>query len=536
MGRLWKFDPSDPRRVPSRPLTTTITLTLAGEMGLLDLPPEILDLIIDVTAPNGIESFVLSCKAIHERAKSQIARHNELKRRWGHTTNASPALRGNTLNILYEVSRDPIIAEYIETLSLWDRRTEDEVTPDLNGYDFREDDAAMKGIKKLLESAEYYAMADRDEWWRQIQEEDAVGEDTSIDKLYATVALLALLPNVKVLQLPDRWHEVRKGEAAQSLVPAVESLITTSNASLRRLRPLGSLETILPFVEEGYDVRAGLQCLQPFMCLDSIRNLFAVSCVATEDDWGNTPFEWPNPNIKSTLSRIELASCCMDTHGLSALLANTPSLTIFRYSHQTKWDGMESDWNPGEFLQVLANYCGDQLLELAITVDELHGAIINGLSSFLRFSKLQKLEVDVIAFCGPPVESGQRLGRFAHVPDGATPWQYVDIPCMGEMLPDSIQELQVNTDYPAPNKDALWALFKNIKSQKKERLVQLHKIVIRQYRASTAWSMATDHGAIFEAFDEFTDTPRGRAMMPEWKRQFDTRVGGIVMTTREGLM
>ncbi|KAH7409804.1 hypothetical protein DE146DRAFT_604936 [Phaeosphaeria sp. MPI-PUGE-AT-0046c] len=503
-------------------------------MGLLDLPPEILDLIIDITAPDGIESFVLSCKAIHQRAKSQIARHNELKRKWCHTTNASPALRGNTLNILYEISRDPIIAEYIETLSLWDRRTEEEVIPDLNGYDFREDDSAMRGIKSLLQSAEYYAMADRDEWWRQIQEEDAVGEDTSIDKLYATVALLALLPNVKVLQLPDRWHEVRKGEAAQSLVQAVETLINTSNASLRRLRPLGSLETILPFVEEGYDVRAGLQCLQPFMCLSSIRNLFAVSCVATEDDWGNVPLEWPNPHHKSPLTRIELASCCIDAHGLSVLVANTPALTIFRYSHQTKWDGLESDdWNPGEFQQVLANHCGDQLLELAITIDELHGAVINGLSSFLRFPKLQKLEVDVIPFCGPPVESGQRLGLFAHVPDGAAPWVYTDIPCMGEMLPDSICELQVNTEYPEPSKQALWALFKNIKSQKIERLVNLDRVVIRQYGASTAFAMATDHGAIFEAFDEDSTTPRSRAMMPEWKRQFDTHVGGIIMTTRE---
>ncbi|OAL00871.1 hypothetical protein IQ06DRAFT_134380 [Phaeosphaeriaceae sp. SRC1lsM3a] len=502
-------------------------------MGLLDLPPEILDLIIDDTAPNGIESFVLSCKAIHERAKSQIARHNELKRKWGHTTNASPALRGNTLNILYEISRDPIIAEYIETLSLWDRRTEEEVIPDLNGHDFREDDAAMQGIKRLLQSAEYYAMADRDEWWSQIQEEDAVGEDTSIDKLYATVALLALLPNVKVLQLPDRWHEVRQGEAAQSLVQAVESLITISNASPRRLRPLGSLETILPFVEEGYDVRAGLQCLQPFMCLNSIRSLFAVSCVATEDDWGDVPFEWPNPSLKSPLTRIELASCCMDASGLSVLLAHTPALTIFRYSHQTKWDGLESDWNPGEFLQVLANHCGDQLLELAITIDELHGAIINGLSSFLRFPKLEKLEVDVIPFCGPPVESGQRLGRFAHLPEGAEPWQYVDIPCMGEMLPASIRELQVNTDHPAPSKQALFALFKNIKSQKRDRLVHLDRVIIRQYRASTAREMASDHGVTFEPFDEFVESPRARAMMPEWKRQFDTRVGGIVMTTRD---
>jgi hypothetical protein len=232
-------------------------------MSLLDLPPEILDLIIDVAGPSGLESFVLSCKAIYQRATLQIAHHNELKRIWSHANNAGQARRGDTLSILYEISREPVIAEYITTLSLWDRRFSDEIDQLVTENDFRKDETAMAKIEQMLRSTEYYTMADQHDWWQQIQEEDASGEETHVDKLYATVALLALLPNLRVLQLPDRWHEVRRGEAAESLVPAVESLVAMSNNSRRRLRPLGSLETILPFVEEGYDVRAGLQCLQP---------------------------------------------------------------------------------------------------------------------------------------------------------------------------------------------------------------------------------------------------------------------------------
>jgi len=502
-------------------------------MGLLDLPPEILDLIIDVTVPDGLESFVLSCKAVFERAQSQIAHHNELKKRWSRTNNAHPACRGDTLSILYEISREPIIAEYIENLSLWDRRSRDEVNHQLYGYEFREDESAMNNIRDLLRSSEYYAMADQDEWWHQILEEDAAGEESDMDKLYATVALLTLLPNVKVLQLPDRWHEVRSSEAAEALVPSVESLIAISNNSNRRLRPLSSLETILPFVEEGYDVRVGLQCLQPFMYLKSIRNLYAVSCVAVEDDWGNVPFEWPNPTLKSPLTRIELASCCIDAGGLSVLLANTPAITIFRYSHQTKWDGLEYDWNPGEFLEALTNHCGRSLKELAITIDELHGEVVNGLSSFMRFDKLEKLEVDVLPFCGPPLESGQRLGRNAFKPKGAKAWTHDDIPCMGDMLPPSIRELQVNTDFPEPSEEALKALFKNIKDRRQDKLTLLRTSILRQYVSSTAQKIAEDHSVKLEVFDEHLAEPRPRCMMPQWKREFDATVGGIVMTTEE---
>jgi hypothetical protein len=503
-------------------------------MGLLDIPPELIDLIIDITVPDGLESFALSCKTVYGRAKSQIAHHNELKKRWSHTTNAHPALRGDTLSVLYEISREPIVAEYIRFLGLWDRRTEAEVDHDLKRYDFRKDQIAMERIKSLLRSAQYYADADPEEWWPQILDEDAAGEDTSVDKLYATVALLALLPNVKTLQLPDRWHEVRKAEAAETLVPYVEKLISMSNDSTRRLRPLALLETMLPFVEEGFDVRVGLQCLQPFMCLKSIRHIFAVSCVAVEDDWGDVPtFEWPRPSIKSPMTRIELVSCCVDAGGLSRMLANTPAVSIFKYSHQTKWDGIEYDWNPGEFIEVLANYRGDGLVELAITIDELHGEIVNGLSSFMRFPKLQKLEVDVLPFCGPPMESGQRLGRNATIPKGANPWTHYDIPCMGDMLPPSIRELQVNTEFPEPSEQALEALFKNIKDRKKDKLTQLTTSIIRQYMSNTAQQLADEHCSILEVFDADRADPRPRSLMPLWKREFDELVGGIVMTTEQ---
>jgi len=501
-------------------------------MGLLDIPPEVLDLIIDASAPDGLESLVLTCKTIYARANTQITRHNALKKRWTYATNASLARRGDTLSLLNEIAREPIIAEYIQGLSLWDRRTADEVQSAEGAYEFRSDEVAMERIKSLIARSELYIRAKSDDWWDQILQEDAAADEENVDKLYATVALLSLLPNLKTFQPPDRWHEVRENEAAEALVPAVESLVSISNNSKRKPSPLGSLETIFPFVEEGYDIRVGLQCLQPFMSLKNLRNLYAVSCVAVEDDWGDVPFHWPDHSLKSHLTRIELASCCMDAGGLAILLQHTPALTAFRYSHQTKWDGLEYDWNPGMFLETLANYCGERLTDLALTVDELHGEIVNGASSFMRFVRLERLEVDVLPFCGPPLESGQRLGRDARIPKGARPWSHVDIPCMGDMLPASMRELQVNTDHPAPSKQALLALFKNIKDRREDKLLQLEKVVVRQYRSSTAQQLAYDHNMILEVFEQGKENPLPRSMNPQWKREFDSRVGGIVMTSQ----
>jgi hypothetical protein len=263
-------------------------------MGLLDLPPEIIDYILDFAGPAGLEGFVLSCKAVYERATTQIQNHNYLRRRWRHANNQSTSRRSDTLSVLYEISRNPIIAEYIETLSLWDRRSDVEIESQDVMDSFRGDEQAMQQIKGLLHNTEFFQSADLEEWWIEIVEEDQDTGSDSVDKLYATVALLTLLPNLKTLQLPDRWHEVRSDEAAEALVPSVESLVSMSNDNTHRLRwqALQSLETMMPFTEEGYDVRVGLQCLQPFMALRSIRNLYAVSCVAIEDDWGGIPFHW----------------------------------------------------------------------------------------------------------------------------------------------------------------------------------------------------------------------------------------------------
>ena len=264
------------------------------------------------------------------------------------------------------------------------------------------------------------------------------------------------------------------------------------------------------------------------MTLKSNRNLFAVSCSAVDEGWEGLSFRWLDPNIKSPLTRVEFASCCMDATGLASFLINVPALRVFRYSHQTKWHGLQHDWNAGEILETLANYCSETLVDIALTIDELFGEIINGLCSFLRFTKLERLEVDVECFCGPPLESGQRLGADARIPEGAVAWGHADIPCMGDMLPESVRELHVNTNYPHPSKQALRSLFKNIVSRRKDKLMNLHTAVIRQYRSSSAKEIASNHEVVIEIFDEGVENPRPRSMMPLWKREFDQRVGGIV--------
>ncbi|KAF2251274.1 hypothetical protein BU26DRAFT_279643 [Trematosphaeria pertusa] len=504
-------------------------------MGLLDLPTELLDGILDLTLPSGIESFALTCKTAYALAAPQVQRHNALKRQWRRTTNYSTPRHGDTLRILYEISRDPLVAEYIESLDLWN---EEEPGPDEEEDagregglldDFRTDQAAMEKLKEMVTASEFLD-GDGQEWWEQIVKEEEAYDGDNQHLSHATIALLGLLPNLKTLRLWPDWLEISRSS------PKHDKWLRTMNEGLKRIvnragqgsgRPLGKLQAIVPYMWAGYEERTGLQDVQAFMTLPSLTELYLVSCIAVDDGYSGIPFEWAAPGLMSHLTRIELASCCMDADGLSALVSHTPKLSIFRYSHETKWHGCEHDWNPGSFIEALARNCGNTITELAITIDTLYGEIINGASSFLFFPKLEILEVDVRIFCGPPVESGQQLGENAVMPEGARPWTKEDIPCIGSMMPKSIVQLSINTEFPEPDEMALKSLLKNLKEQRAERLHKLETVILRQYSNDSAHEFAINAGATLEAFDHGVENVRPRHTMPLWKREFAERTAWL---------
>lgn len=49
-------------------------------MTLLDLPSELLCLIIELALPEGFEGIAVSCKAIYKASQASITKHNRLKR------------------------------------------------------------------------------------------------------------------------------------------------------------------------------------------------------------------------------------------------------------------------------------------------------------------------------------------------------------------------------------------------------------------------------------------------------------------------
>jgi hypothetical protein len=494
-------------------------------MGLLDLPLEILDDIIDRTLPSGIESFALCCTAVHARAASQIRRHNALKRQWKHTSHTGPR-RGDTLQILYDILHDPLAAQYIETLNLWDRR--ELGTGD--STDFRADRESMAGIRKMVLEAEclHKAGIDGESWWNKMTDGEDPGD---VCPVYTAIALLSQLPNLIALQLPHEWYVVDPDQLPEDdykqLVPVLDAMVEYANSAKGGDKPLRRLEAVLPFMPEGYEERAALQCVASFLRLKSIRSLYAVSSLAVDDHYTGVPFQWHFPHVDSSLTRVELPYCCLDADEISVLASHTPQLKVFKYSHQTKWHGCQYDWNPGTFAEAVSKHCGESIVELALTIDELHGEVVNGVSCFFSFPKLEILEVDAAVFRGPPVESGQKLGSEPHLEEGESAWTEEDIPCIGDMLPDGIREVHINIDYPDPDESVTRILLKNVKEHRTTNLGSLAKFTVRQYSGDGARPLTDDAEVILEAFEKGRARKLPRSMMPVWKRVFEEQVSGF---------
>ncbi|KAF2118413.1 hypothetical protein BDV96DRAFT_516703 [Lophiotrema nucula] len=517
-------------------------------MHLLDLAPELLECIIDYTLPLGFEGFALCCKTTHTLSQAKIALHNHYKQKW-RVANASARAAGDPFGLLYEIALDPLLAKYIEVFNFGDWNREAMLT-------VRHNDEVMIKIKDLLISSPYFRLADVDfqEWWTELEEEFQRGRhedsDAHNDFPYATISLLLFLPNIIEIKFAEAWGSSRwyidndAEKKARLRDPVLDSIVELSHGSAFEGRSLNRLETVLPFMRGGYNTKTGFQAVEPFVLIPSVKELYSTSLVATEKGLGisfSHPFSrgWQNPNIISGLRRMELAYCCMDGGTLDTILEKIPRLETFRYEHECKHHGVEYEWDAASFVETLGKRCGNTLTELAITSSQAHiGGIENGAETFEVFEKLERLEIDVRIFMGPPKSSGQKRGFAGFSPEGTTLWQEADLPNLANILPPSIKSLDMNTDFPKDgdmnDKDAvaLNALLKGFREQRQKILPNLERVVVRQMGAESAKRLADEAGCDFEIYR--ADNTGGRILgrsrgsfRAKWIRDFDERVGGV---------
>lgn len=392
---------------------------------ILNLPPEILDEISSQLLPHSIESFVLTCRTLYVRSAPIIQRHNAYRARWRKTTHQG--FRNDLSAMLLEIVNDPLSAQYIEKLHLWDQRSHEEISAAMskakNRYDGQWIAHHWQPLVEMVKESAILKEADVDaelwlddlrwESWCCRENSDVLNHDYRMhvncvndDGPHLTITLLTLLllfPELKELGLPAFWKGLRENEpqASEEIYPACQRLLKHLIQRPRFDSPhigpssLGKLETLLPYGKPGYDERIALQNIEYFLPLPNLQNVYSVSGIADFDGYTGIPFDWQPHNsvVNMVFRRLELSSCVCDGEGLRRLLSRTPLLEVFKYHLEVKWHGCGSELEAKPFLDAVGDCVGTTLKELAIiTIDATQ--IEEPISDFKAFSRLEKLECD----------------------------------------------------------------------------------------------------------------------------------------------
>ena len=531
-------------------------------MRLLDLAPELLDEIIGYCMPVGFESFALTCKGSYTYCRPQIALHNRLSKRWKYTTNQFPR-QHDTLRLLLEIVKEPLVAQYIQHLDLWDyHRSYETDVPRLipivnNVYDpeadFRDDEATMLEIKDLIMHSSiprYLALAgiDAEDWWMQFSVPRIPSGTTSrgrnasndlpskINQEYAFLALLFLLPNLRSLAPYYEWSDLNVYEEDSHqqhyVYPVLDALVEQSHKPHSIGQPLSNLATILPNYTGGSQARASLGPLQWFMQLPSVTALYGVSCLASSNNnrYGFY-FSWRYLSIPNNLTRLELAYSDIDPDNISRLLSSTRQLQSFRFHYQWKGTGIRPPWSAQLFVEAVAECCGPTITELAVTL-AVDDYIKHGVQSFLGFPKLEKLEIDLRILCGPSRESGRELvwslaERRYRVPEGVCAWSQVELPCLASILPKSLECVHINIDGSRDGLDVM-ALLSDFTEERAALVPGLEKVLFRRWHVGLEKELVEAEGCEFEIVEPHSNPSRSSRRRPAfWMREFEVHADGV---------
>lgn len=323
--------------------TPQLRNTIWHTMSLMGLPPELLCQIIRETIPIDYESFVLSCRTIYEIGREFLEKHNRLRRRF-RRFQYDDSLQCS-LQLLWTIARDPIIAEYIQSANFLD-----DVSPEklqlkgLKEWDFFLGDGnAVQLIKDVFKQSQLpqHVNSDPHEWLKRI----ATGNTIGALSILATTVILSLLPNLEALVLPKQWANFTPAigntpeDEKVALWKAWDWIVQEANVKDNRPRALSKVTRMSLFHAARDDRPLGLSILSPFLILPSLREFRASNCLANRAWLVGKPFSWRYPSYISNLEKVEFAWCCMDAAELSNFLVHTPRLRSFKLSYASKWWG-----------------------------------------------------------------------------------------------------------------------------------------------------------------------------------------------------
>ncbi|KAF2690897.1 hypothetical protein K458DRAFT_287297 [Lentithecium fluviatile CBS 122367] len=442
---------------------------------IYDLPTELINDIAGRLLPDTIEALALSCKTILAKCEHTLDKHKRYRAEYGEWENRGPH-DGDILYFLHEIAQDSLMAEYVESLNLRDRKGQ------VDAGERRESgkiDKSLHIIQKLVEKKAPFLLSQTGlhpldchyDWLDEVRDEMLHFVPGNIQEpytMFSAMTLLSLLPNLRELTLHPAWPGGRTPTLALFAYSSVkESTLpfSTSEQCSARCWPLAKLETLLPYNAVSGRHQSEFDMLEPFFILPSLRNAYFMSVQIGEREsrtWLRQLADSGSltQNITSSLRRLEIVHGCCGPHGLKGFLIHCRNLEVLKYAHQEPMHTHSPEFDPSTFISDIRDHVGVTLKELAISILVYNrdlGPIVEGLETL---TVLEETELDVRLF-------------------ECYPTDYYSTPSLSDLLPRSIRTVILDMEDDPSQLDILKCLLDDFVQVRSEKLPNLEKITVR---------------------------------------------------------
>lgn len=358
-------------------------------MALLDLPDELLALIVAHTIPKGFESLCLTCHKLHTLCKPSIRQHNELRSHFRifnyFAKDRYPSFTIRTsFELIARIAEEPVVARYIEHA---DFKVDTRIPVGRASWRMERYGYRPETVRDLFASSRYLSSTKWQDYF-EMYERDL--KDSRYCQASAAF-LLTLLPNVKTVILPKYWvHDTQTERLLEAIVHHARQSSATSNKA-----SLSSVTTLKTSSRQGLL----LNKITPLLALPRIQKLYAPTSIShTGAPERSSPCQSLSPSLSSTLEVAYLCGSNVDGPGMKHFLRCTPRLRTLVYSHSDKH--LSRTWDICELVTTIGEEAGSHLEELSITKDDFSGKIALNRANMRGFTCLHKLEIPLdLATC-----------------------------------------------------------------------------------------------------------------------------------------
>ncbi|MCJ1377154.1 hypothetical protein MMC17_000246 [Xylographa soralifera] len=442
---------------------------------LLELPNEVLLLIVSVTANADLDNLTSSCKVVRALASNALSKHQERKRLYAKVMYGDPQENkeettwAHPIIMLHDFLAQDLFC-YPSEISIHDQA-------------FESADGALQEVDRALESF------DKD-FGPLVRACPYLNSDEGLvnavlEKRHRGPILgflLALLPNLTALHITDFNKTSEGSESLQAILKNVLHIGYGPNAStLDATPPLSKLRNMtFTRSDEGALVAdLNLFIYAPLFYIPSMRSIRA--------DFITPNDRWSYPGVRSNIEELVLNDADIDADDVESYIENTTSLKHFGchfgWNHMSNVD---PEFKPWKIVQKLRDCARHSLRTLSLGGNEVHrhgyprqGALFIG--SLRDFPALETIQVACI-MCIPPPDPVKKLRSEGNATSSNRSAFLADRPLkLVDMFPPSTIRIVFGFERSiegdeAFNNEAAVAMLEDLAESKAERLPNLKSI------------------------------------------------------------